>query len=163
MSTVLMEWLLWLFVINVGVAFGAGVYESRVLVPQWLSGSRIEGYRWHRDAAVAADVGMKFWAFVTTMPLSLLTLASLIAAFWTLDPLRAWWLGAVAAALVDRLMTFGYFIPTMIGLMRNADGDDPAAIATARQWVRLGAVRHAATLIAWLAAMRAFALFYQQV
>ena len=27
--------LLWLFVINLGVAFGAGIYESRVVVPIW--------------------------------------------------------------------------------------------------------------------------------
>ena len=25
--------LLWLFVINLGIAFGAGLYESRILVP----------------------------------------------------------------------------------------------------------------------------------
>jgi len=27
--------LLWLFVINLGIAFGAGIYESRVVVHQW--------------------------------------------------------------------------------------------------------------------------------
>jgi hypothetical protein len=34
------------------------------------------------------------------------------------------------------------------------------AVTTALQWVNLGYVRHAATLIAWLAALRVFALFY---
>ena len=29
--------LLWLFVINLGIAFGAGLYESRIAVPQWLT------------------------------------------------------------------------------------------------------------------------------
>ena len=28
------EVLLWLFVINLGIAFGAGLYESRVVVPR---------------------------------------------------------------------------------------------------------------------------------
>jgi hypothetical protein len=27
--------LLWLFVVNLGIAFGAGIYESRVVIPQW--------------------------------------------------------------------------------------------------------------------------------
>ena len=27
---------LWLFVINLGMAFGAGLYEARVVIPQWL-------------------------------------------------------------------------------------------------------------------------------
>lgn len=29
--------MLWLFVINLGIAVGAGLYESRIAVPQWLS------------------------------------------------------------------------------------------------------------------------------
>lgn len=28
---------LWLFVINLGIAFGAGVFESRIVVPQWFT------------------------------------------------------------------------------------------------------------------------------
>ena len=31
--------LLWLFVINHGIAFGAGLYEQRVVLPQWFSRS----------------------------------------------------------------------------------------------------------------------------
>jgi len=31
------EVLLWLFVINLGLAFGAGIYESRVVVPRWMN------------------------------------------------------------------------------------------------------------------------------
>ena len=27
--------LLWLFVINLGIAFGAGLYEQRIILPQW--------------------------------------------------------------------------------------------------------------------------------
>ena len=27
--------LLWLFVINLGIAFGAGIYEQRVVIPRW--------------------------------------------------------------------------------------------------------------------------------
>jgi hypothetical protein len=38
---------LWLFVINLGVAFGAGIYESRVVIPQWVrySPARMAKYR----------------------------------------------------------------------------------------------------------------------
>jgi hypothetical protein len=72
-----------------------------------------------------------------------------------------WWLAAAAAALVDRLLTFGYFIPTMVKLMRGDVSPESAAVAKARQWVRLGNVRQAATLIAWLAALRAFGLMYR--
>ena len=53
-------------------------------------------------------------------------------------------------------MTFGYFIPAMIKLMRDDAFGQVEAAAKALQWKRLGYIRHAATLAAWLAALRAF-------
>jgi len=35
------------------------------------------------------------------------------------EPVGRWWLIAAGAALVDRLLMFGYVIPTMIKLMRG--------------------------------------------
>ncbi len=64
------------------------------------------------------------------------------------------------AALADRAFTFGYFIPTMVGLMSAADS--PQAVATATRWATLNYVRLAIVLAAWLAALEAFAVFYQQ-
>jgi hypothetical protein len=127
-------------------------------VPQWLPFTPGSGYRWDPAAAAEANVGLRFWAYVTTVPLTLLTLASLIRARGMPEPVRHWWLGAAAAALVDRLLTFAYFIPTMLKLMRGEVRPEAAANAKALQWVRLGYVRRAATLIAWLAALQAFAL-----
>jgi Domain of unknown function (DUF1772) len=159
----MIEILLWLFVINLGIAFGAGLYESRNAVPQWLSLSPDSGYRWNAEAARNADVGLRFWVYVTTVPLTLLTLASLVAAWWTPATVRSWWLGAAAAALVDRVMTFTYFIPTMSQLMQGTASGHSDAVAKALQWVRLGYVRHAATLVAWLAALRALSLMGRTV
>lgn len=147
---------LWLFVINLGIAFGAGLYESRIMVPQWLISSPESGYRWNAEAARQANVGLRFWVYVTTVPLTLLTLSSLVFAWWTPDEVRSWWLAAGAAALVDRVMTFAYFIPTMLKLMRTETFQESEAVAKALQWVNLGLVRHAATLVAWLAALMAF-------
>jgi hypothetical protein len=147
------------FVVNLGIAFGAGLYESRIAVPQWLSFSSESGYLWNAEAARQANVGLRFWVYVTTVPLTLLTLVSLVAAWWAPTEVRNWWLAAVLAVLVDRVMTFGYFIPTMLTLMDNSALSASDAVAKATQWVNLGYVRHAATLVAWLAALRAFSLF----
>ena len=154
----MIEVLLWLFVINLGIAFGAGLYESRIVVPQWFSFSRETGYRWNAEAARSADVGLRFWVYVTTLPLTLLTFASLIVAWWAPSVVRNWWLGAAAAAFVDRVMTLTYFIPTMIKLMGGEAFGQSEAVARALQWVRLGYIRHAATLVAWLAALKALSL-----
>ncbi len=71
--------LLWLFVINLGIALGAGLYESRIVVPRWISASPESVHHWNAEAARHDDTGRRFWAFVTTVPLTLLTLANLIA------------------------------------------------------------------------------------
>jgi hypothetical protein len=152
--------LLYLFVINLGIAFGAGLYEHRIVIPRWINSSEDSGSSWNAEAARRDDTGRRFWAFVTTVPLTLLTLANLFVARWAPSPVRWWWLAAGLAALADRAFTFSYFIPTMIRLMGTADS--PASVATAARWWSLNYVRHAIVFVAWLTALRAFALFYQQ-
>src|SRR5436190_23182124 len=105
------EIMLWLLVMNLGVAFGAGLYEHRVAAPRWLTWSADTGPHWHADLISRDDPGRRFWAFVTTIPLTLLTLANLSAAWHSVGDLRTWWLAAAAIALADRALTFAYFIP----------------------------------------------------
>ena len=159
MSTSLSRALLWLFVINLGIAFGAGLYEGRIGLPQWLSQGPDSVLHWNAQAAQRDNTGIRFWVFVTTVPLTLLTLANLLAAWRAAGPVRRWWLTSAVAALADRIFTFAYFIPTMVGLMEAPDS--PEAVATAVQWANLNYVRHALVLAAWLAALKAFAVAYQ--
>jgi hypothetical protein len=154
------EALLWLFVINLGIALGAGLYESRIVVPHWISSAPDLVRHWNADAARRDDTGRRFWGFVSTGPLTLITLANLIAAWRASAPVRGWWLAAAIAALADRVVTFAYFIPTMVRLMRAPDS--PESVAVALRWARLNYVRLAILLVALLTALRAFSLLYQQ-
>ena len=145
--------LLWLFIVNLGIAFGAGVYEHRIVVPRWITSNGAEAH-WNAEAVRRDDTGLKFWAYVTTGPLTLLTLANLFAAWKATGPARGWWLAAALLVLADRVVTFSYFIPTMAGLMNAADS--PEAVATASRWSALNYVRHALVLGGWLTALKAF-------
>jgi len=141
--------LLWLFIIFLGIAFGAGLYESRVVVPMWTSDP---------PASLASpDSGHRFWAFVTTGPLTLLTVANLVAALRTQGPARAWWLTAAIVTLVERAATFGYFIPTIIRLQRTPTLTQTAVRTALARWVRLNYVRNTLTLVAWIAALKVLA------
>ncbi len=151
--------LLWLFVINLGIAFGAGLYEARMALPRWIVSTPESGSHWNAQAARDDDTGLRFWAFVTTGPLTLLTLANVVAAWRAPAPVRKWWLGASLTALADRVLTAGYFIPTMVGLM--AASDSPETVARAVLWQNLNYLRHAILLAAWVAALKTFSLFYQ--
>jgi hypothetical protein len=149
---------LWLFVINLGVAFAAG-YEHRIVLSRWIRPSPDVGYGWNAAAARQDDTGRKFWASVTTVPLTLLTVVNLLLAWRSPVPLRTWWLAAAVAALADRVVTFSYFIPTMIGLLGAPDSPQAASIAAG--WSSLNPVRHVTVLAAWLCSLRAFGLFHQ--
>jgi len=49
--------LLWLFGLDLGIAFGAGIYEGRVVVPQW---ENTPPQTW-------PNTGLTFWIYVTTV------------------------------------------------------------------------------------------------
>jgi hypothetical protein len=151
---------IWLFVINLGVAFGAGLYEHRVVVSRWVTSSPAAGAHWDATVAREDDTGRRFWVFVTTVPLTLLTLANLYLAWRAPGRVRAWWLTAALAALADRVFTFSYFIPAMVTLMGSEDSAQSAAAAM--RWSNLNYLRHAIVLVAWIAALKAFSLLYQQ-
>jgi len=147
---------LWLFVLNLGVVFGAGVYEHRIVLPRWLGTDPEGGRHWHTDAARADDVGRRFWAFVSTVPLTALALASLYLASNAAGEAGAWWRTAAIGALAERLLTFFYFIPVMVRLMKAPDSS--SSVSRARRWSALNYVRHALVLAAWIASLRALAL-----
>ena len=139
--------LLWLFVINLGIAFGAGLYETRVVIPQW---ANLPPKDW-------PNTGLLLWVHVTTVPLTLLTLANLIAAWLDEGGRRKWWLGAVFILLVERITTFSYFIPAMLTLT-SSDLPPTEIAARLSQWLLFNHARHLLTLGGWLMALKAMSL-----
>jgi hypothetical protein len=149
------ELIRWLFLLTLGVALGAGLYEARVVLPQWTRPAEGTGFHWNAELARRTDPGLRFWAFVTTGPLTLLTVASLVAAWRTPGPRGAWWLTAAVIVLLERLATFGYFIPTMLRLQRDAALPEAVVRVRVQRWLLLNFMRNAAYLAAWVATMLA--------
>ena len=146
---------LWLFVIELGIALGAGLYETMVELPRWVH-SAVDAAKSNAPATRPSSPGMRFWMSTTTVPLTLLTIASFVVLRWADSVTRRWWLIAACATGAERLVTFAYFIPTMIQL---TTGFEPNARSVGFRWSQASWIRHAVLLIAWLAALQAFALF----
>jgi len=150
---VIAEALLWLFVVISGIAVGAGLYEMRVNLPRWFTVERGTVIRVNLDAIRSDDSGRRFWALVTTGPLTLLTLAGFVAA-WPPDTIRRqWWFAAAGMMFVERIATFGFFIPQLLKLLR--EDDMQRATRVARTWMRLNYARAALAFAAWMTAIRA--------
>lgn len=150
--------LLALFILNLGTAFGAGLYETRIILPLWFRKSAESGYRVDTKAMHEIDTGRKFWAFVTTGPLTLLTVANLVVAWQSQSAGHDWWLAAALITLGERIGTFSFFIPTVIKLQRADQLPSSTVSRLIAAWVWSNYVRNGLTLLACLAALRAFSL-----
>ena len=152
------EIILGLYVINLGVAFGAGIYETRITLPLWFNGHTKTELRIDKELIIKMDVGRRFWGFVTTMPLTLLTLIGIIIAFQQHGLLKEFWLVALLIILIERFGTFFYFIPTIIKMTMPEKLSESKQSEMARQWMRMNHLRLAFNLAGWLLAMVAFIL-----
>ncbi len=152
------EMLLWAFVLNLGIAFGAGLYETKIILPQWFKKSG-SGYVLDTLSMRETDTGRKFWGFVTTMPLTLLTVINLVFAWQTSGNLYNWWLSAGLITLTERLGTFGCFIPTAIKLMKEEDISSKETTTRIRTWILGNYIRMALNFIGWIAALKALTLY----
>ena len=149
---------LWLFVIVSGIAVGAGLYELRINVPRWFAPAAGSAIRINVDAIRSDDSGRRFWAYVTTVPLTLLALTGCLMA-WSPETAREqWWLLGAGVILVERIGTFGYFIPQLLKLLKPEHLAGERAAHAARTWTRLNYIRAALALAGWLAALRALSL-----
>lgn len=147
--------LLLLFIINLGIAFGAGLYETRIVLPMWFTRTANGRYAVNHTAMQQTDVGRKFWAFVTTVPLTLLTLANLFLAFRAGGGPHGLWLAAAGIAFVERIATFTFFIPTAIRLQLSDEKPVPNISRLIARWRGFNYVRNALTLAALVAALLA--------
>ena len=98
-----------------------------------------------------------FWVYVTTIPLTMLIVANLIAAWTEKSTRRKWWLSAVAIILLERIVTFSYFIPTVIGLT-SSELPEAEIMADLSQWLLFNHGRHVLTISGWLLALKALSL-----
>jgi len=148
------EILLVSFIINLGIALGAGLYEIRIVLPLWFHKAN-SNYQVNVEAMRNIDTGRKFWGFVTTMPLTLLTILNLVFACKAAAPLYGWWFSATLIILLERIGTFTFFIPTAIKLQK---GENLPVAKTSNMifwWLRINYVRNALTFAALLIALKA--------
>jgi Domain of unknown function (DUF1772) len=104
----------------------------------------------------AVNSGKRFWIFVTPA-VGLFSIAALLSGWRTPWEHRKWLLAATLTALIMVVITFVYFVPSLIKMMSATPNAANAAEigAKARLWAVLNWVRVALLIAAWLCALRA--------
>lgn len=132
-----------------GIAFGAGIYEARVVLPLWFN--KVNGkYSVNHKNISEIDSGRKFWGFITTVPLTILTIINIVLAWQSAEQISTLWLTASLIVLAERIMTFGFFIPTIIKLQRNKNMSEEEINKKISSWIGLNYVRNILTLLSWI-------------
>jgi len=96
---------LWALVIALGLQTGAGIYETRVIVPLWADVPQ----RFFAQP-LRPDSGKRLWIILSPI-LSIISIINLIYAFGAMEPKRTWWIAASEISVAVMIVTFAYSSP----------------------------------------------------
>lgn len=148
--------LLQAFLAVTGLALGAGIFELRVIIPQWASQRTATAMAEAMERSGHVASGKKFWALVGPLVLPL-TVVNLAAAARSSGARRRWWLGSSTTMAGISVATATYYVPTLHDLRSPGAIPDDKVLATARRRVRLDYVRVVVGVGAWFAGAKALA------
>jgi len=146
---------LWALVIALGIQLGAGIYETRVLVPLW-SANPPASVSAFFSQELRPDSGKRLWIFLSPIT-TIICLLNLVLAFACGESWRVWWLTAAVCSSAVMVATFAYFVPVLLSLARVAAETPESVVGKVRSWVVLNYLRAALLVVAWIAALKAFA------
>jgi hypothetical protein len=124
-----------LFIVLLGLDLGAGLYETRVLVPRWEAAPAANVAPTDPVFAIARDAGMLWWRVVTPAT-GLCALLALVATLMTPGADRIWRAASSGLEVLVVLTTLTHFAPNIIRLLdpaRTMPG--PEAAARLRTWM----------------------------
>lgn len=143
-----------LFITFLSFEAGAGLYETRVLIPLWSSSPPETIRNWNSTLTIRSRE--RFWKLIH--PALILSAVVTLAAGWKTPPKhRKWLLMSTLASLLVEVASLAYFVPTLVKLLvdRGQGFSDEEIMTKANTWVKLNGVRAAVGTAGFLAALRA--------
>jgi hypothetical protein len=146
------------FLLFVGLGMGGGLYETRVVYPNWAPDAGPATLGAKLISSGQAGAARRFWPYVSPAGL-LLAVVNGYLAWQQAGTVREVWLAASLVIIIKSVITYLYFVPMMMRRFEHAAGIEPA---TLRQmisvWTALSPLRVIAELIAWAAGVYALIL-----
>lgn len=154
------HWILFAYVIALGIETGAGLFTSVVVFPVWTASPEIV-ISWKPTLPYFMQEGNFFmFSSSTTM---ILALAVVIVSRRLPAEVRPWALGSGAIFLVAAVWTMAYFLPVQNRMHGDAGARVPRAelAAMLQHFVALNWIRQALLLVAFIAAVHALGRSYR--
>jgi hypothetical protein len=147
-----------LFLFFIGIGIGAGLYEARVVHPNWAPNPSPATLGSKLISSGQAGAARRFWPFVSPVAL-LLALGNVYLAWHQTGQLRHLWLTSSLSIIVKSVATYAYFVPMMMRRIEHSQGMDGSALhRLICVWTTLSPLRIVAEAIAWITGVFALTL-----
>jgi hypothetical protein len=149
--------LLILFIFYIGLEIGGGLYETLVIYPRWKKDPTPETLAQNLETS-GQNAALRFWPFIS--PLSgLLSAINMVLALQSGGELKVLWFGAAFLIILKSVVTYLYFVPTMMRTFRRAETMDAKKLKIAvKLWTSLSPIRAIFEVVAWIMALWALLL-----
>jgi len=147
-----------LLILFIQLGMGGGLYESLVIYPRWKNDATPGNLAQKLKDSGQATANRRFWPLVSPLQ-ALLAILNLVLAWQYTGNAHAAWLTAALIIVANRVITFTYFVPTMVRKFEHPEKLDAARLKKAVSlWTSLSPFRVGVEFVAWVTAMYAFVL-----
>ncbi len=147
-----------LLILLIQFGMGGGLYESLVIYPRWKRDVTPENLVQKLKDSGQARANRRFWPFISPLQ-ALLAILNLVLAWRYTGNAHTAWLIAALIIVVNRVITFSYFVPTMVRKFERPEGLDAAWLKKAvKLWTSLSPFRIVIEFLAWGTAVYALVL-----
>ena len=147
-----------LFILFIQLGMGGGLYEFLVVYPNWTKDVKPDTLVTKLWDSGQANAGRRFWPLISPA-LTLLSIINIVLAWQNTGPAQAVWMTAALIVFTNRIITFSYFIPTMVRKFEHPEKIETQQLQKAVQlWSTLSPIRILVELAAWGFALWALVL-----
>jgi hypothetical protein len=158
MLTTAQQILLCAFIFSVAMGIGGGVYETRVVYPNWAKEPTPNGLGERLVSSGQAGAGRRYWPLVSPTS-ALLAILNAFFAWHQTGLVRTLWLMSSVSIILKSVGTYGYFVPTFIRRIAKPETMDTTALRrVVRTWTSLSPWRVLVETFAWITGIWALLL-----
>ena len=158
MVTTTDEVLLCAFIFSVGIGIGGGLYETRVVYPNWAKDPTPDRLSEKLISSGQAGAARRYWPLVSPAS-ALLAIVNVFIAWDQVGIVRDLRLMSSIAIVLKSLGTYGYFVPTYIRRIAKPNTMDAVTLRRlVRQWTGLSPLRIVVEIFAWITGIWALLL-----
>jgi hypothetical protein len=150
MPTTTGQILLCALMFSVGMGIGGGVYETRVVYPNWITEPTPDGLGEKLVTSGQAGAARRYWPLISPTS-ALLAVLNAFLAWHQIGWVRTLWLTSSILILIKSAGTYGYFVPTYLHRIAKPETVDRVALLrVVRTWTILSPLRVLIETLAWI-------------